>query len=296
MRISELSRRVGVSPETLRAWERRYGVLRPRRTAGNTRLYSALDEARVRMMQRYIADDLSVAEAAEMAMSAQLRLKPGQRGAIPPAEAERAIGELRGALDVYDETSADRVVQQLLGAYATTAILRDVMLPYLREVGERWERAHLTIAQEHFASHFLQSRLQMVGRGWDRGLGPRAIIAAAPGDHHTLGLMCFGIALHRLGWRIVALGAATPVEMLADVVATTRARAVVISASMTGMLEAHVAALSDLAARTRLGLGGRAASLSLARQCSALLLRNPIDGAEEIAIADAQTDSADGDA
>src|ERR1700760_4518208 len=121
MRISELSRRVGVGAETLRAWERRYGVLRPRRTNGNTRLYSALDEARVRVMKRYIAERVSVAEAAEMAMSAQLRLSPGTTGRLPDHERRNAIRQLAGALAVYDETSADRTLQQLLGAYAATA-------------------------------------------------------------------------------------------------------------------------------------------------------------------------------
>jgi MerR family transcriptional regulator, light-induced transcriptional regulator len=136
-------------------------------------------------MQRYIAEDLSVSEAAEMAMSAQLRLKAGRRSEIPPHEAENGIRELRMALNVFDETAADRVVQQLLGAYAPTAILRSVVLPFMHEVGERWEQAQVTVAQEHFATHFLHSRLMMLARGWDRGLGPRAIIAAAPGDHHT---------------------------------------------------------------------------------------------------------------
>src|SRR5690349_3538698 len=112
MRISELSRRVDLSPETLRAWERRYGVLRPRRTAGNTRLYSSLDEARVKIMKRYIAEELSVAEAAEMAMSAQLRLKMGRQAGVPPHEARRAVSDLRSALEEFDETSADRALQQ----------------------------------------------------------------------------------------------------------------------------------------------------------------------------------------
>ena len=155
MRISELSRRVGVSVDTLRAWERRYGVLSPRRTAGNTRMYSAIDEARVGVMKRYIAQRLPVAQAAEMAMAAPLRVSQGTGEELPEHERRRGLRELGSALEAFDETSADRALQQLLAAYAPTAVIGQVVLPYLREVGERWAQNRLSIAQEHFASHFL---------------------------------------------------------------------------------------------------------------------------------------------
>jgi MerR family transcriptional regulator, light-induced transcriptional regulator len=284
MRISELSRRVGVNAETLRAWERRYGVLRPRRTDGNTRLYSALDEARVRVMKRYIAEQVPVAQAAEMAMSAQLRLSSGSAGGLPDHERRTAMQELAGTLGVFDETSADRTLQQLLGAYSVTAVLRDVILPYLHEIGERWEQNTISVAQEHFASQFLQARLHALSRGWDRGLGPRAVLAAAPGDHHTLAITCFGIALHRLGWRVVGLGAATPIEMIREVVESTGASLVGVSASVVGMLEPHAAALADLADATQVAIGGYATTPELARRCRALYLEEPIAGAAEVTL------------
>lgn len=284
MRISELSRRVGVNAETLRAWERRYGVLRPRRTHGNTRLYSALDEARVRVMKRYIAEQVPVAQAAEMAMSAQLRLTPGTAGGLPDHERRRAMQDLAGTLAVFDETSADRTLQQLLGAYSVTAVLRDVILPYLHELGVRWEQNTISVAQEHFASQFLQARLHALSRGWDRGLGPRAVLAAAPGDHHTLAITCFGIALHRLGWRVVGLGAATPIEMIREVVDATGASLVAVSASVVGLLEPHAGALADLAEATQVAIGGYAASPELARRCRALYLEEPIAGATAVTL------------
>jgi MerR family transcriptional regulator, light-induced transcriptional regulator len=284
MRISELSRRVGVNAETLRAWERRYGVLRPRRTDGNTRLYSALDEARVRVMKRYIAEQVPVAQAAEMAMSAQLRLTPGTAGGLPDHERRRAMQDLAGTLAVFDETSADRTLQQLLGAYSVTAVLRDVILPYLHEFGVRWEQNTISVAQEHFASQFLQARLHALSRGWDRGLGPRAVLAAAPGDHHTLAITCFGIALHRLGWRVVGLGAATPIEMIREVVDATGASLVAVSASVVGLLEPHAGALADLAEATQVAIGGYAASPELARRCRALYLEEPIAGATAVTL------------
>lgn len=284
MRISELSRRVGVSAETLRAWERRYGVLRPRRTDGNTRLYSGLDEARVRLMKRYIAERVPVAQAAEMAMSAQLRLRAGSGGELPDGERRRALQELASALAVFDETSADRALQQLLGAYAVTAVLRDVIVPYLHEVGDSWAHNRLSIAQEHFASQFLLARLHALSRGWDRGLGPRAVLAAAPGDYHTLGIVCFGIALHRLGWRVVCLGAATPVEMLREVAEATEASLIGVSASVAGVLEPHAAALAELAWTTPLVIGGPGTGAELAGHCGAMYLEELVAGATEVTL------------
>ena len=284
MPISELSRRVDVGAETLRAWERRYGLLRPRRTRGNTRLYSAIDEARIKVMKRYLAERVPAAQAAELAMSARLRLRPGTANELPDHERRSAMAELANHLAVFDESSADRTLQQLLGAYATTAVLRELILPYLHELGERWEQNRISVAQEHFASHFLQSRLDAMARGWDRGLGPRAVLAAAPGDYHTLGLTCFGIALHRLGWRVVCLGAATPIDMIRGVVDATGASLIGLSASVGGVLESHAAVLGELAQTTPLAIGGCATSHELARRVGAIYLSEPIAGASEVTL------------
>src|SRR4051812_38962969 len=214
MRIGELARRVGVPAETLRMWERRYGVLKPRRSDGNTRLYSSIDEARVRLMQRYLDQGMSASEAAEQASAARLTVRPGSGSDVPPDEAAAAFRALEEALGRFDETDASRALEPLLTVHAPVAVLRDVLLPYLHDVGERWASDHTNVAQEHFTTNFMMARMLAMARGWDRGLGPRALLACAPGEQHTLGLLAFGIALHRLGWRITFLGADVPLPMV----------------------------------------------------------------------------------
>ena len=199
MRISELSRRVGVPSDTLRVWERRYGLLRPRRTAGRIRLYSAVDEARVRLMTRHLDRGIPAAQAAELAKGARLTLRQGSAGRLVERDTAAAAAVMSNALDAFDESSAEQALQQLLSEYTPLAVIRDFILPYLYEVGERWAAAHMTIAQEHFASNFMHSRLLALARGWDRGLGPHAVLACAPEELHTLGLICFGIALPTAG-------------------------------------------------------------------------------------------------
>src|SRR5688572_23365931 len=109
LRIGELSRRVGVSPELLRAWETRYGLVAPERTAGGLRLYSKADEQRVRVMRREIASGLSAAEAARVALGA----------AATAVSAEAVLAELDTALAALDEAAAQTVLDQ---AFATMTL------------------------------------------------------------------------------------------------------------------------------------------------------------------------------
>ncbi|HKO28038.1 MAG TPA: B12-binding domain-containing protein [Solirubrobacteraceae bacterium] len=269
MRISELSRRVGVASDTLRVWERRYGLLSPRRTAGKIRLYSAVDEARVRVMTRHLSQGMPAAQAAELAKAARLTIRPGRRETVLEHDAAAAATRMSEALDAFDESAAEQALQQLLTEYAPLAVIRDVVMPYLYEVGERWSAAHMTIAQEHFASNFLHSRLLALARGWDRGLGPRALLACAPEELHTLGLIGFGIALHSHGWKITYLGASTPVDMLSSVAGVVRPDLIGVSSSVSGALHSVAPQLAALAREWPLAVAGPGTDARLAALCDA---------------------------
>jgi DNA-binding transcriptional MerR regulator len=269
MRIGELSRRTGVSPELLRAWERRYGLVRPRRTDGRTRLYSAADETRVRLMRRYIDDGLAPSEAAEMVTASRLTVRPGSLASIPPPEVRLAHDEMHASLDRFDETSAQRALEKLFATYSPVTVVRDVLMPYLREVGDRWAAGHVSVAQEHFATNFLHARLLAFARGWDRGLGPRAVLACARGEQHTFGLVSFGVALHQLGWRITYLGADTSVAMIEEAAAHVGPDLVVVSASMPERMADVAHDVAALGERWPTAIGGRGTSAALAAAVAA---------------------------
>ena len=202
LRIGELSKRSGVSPELLRAWERRYGLLRPVRSAGGLRLYTPADVERVRVMRQHIADGLAAAEAAALAVRAGVG-----DGAAEMALRPKAVRtDLADALDRYDEPRAQAILDRLLAVATVDTLLSEVVLPYLRELGERWRRGDASVAQEHFASSVVRGRLLGLARGWGLGLGPTAVLACLPGEQHDLGLIAFGLALRSRGWRIVYLG------------------------------------------------------------------------------------------
>jgi MerR family transcriptional regulator, light-induced transcriptional regulator len=275
-RIGELSRRSGVSPELLRAWERRYDLLRPTRSPGGLRLYTAHDLERVEAMRRHLAAGLAAAEAAALAG----RAETGAADASPSPDAARV--ELGAALAAFDEAAAHAVIDALLARISLDALLRDVVVPYLHELGERWERGEVSVAQEHFASSILRGRLLGLARGWGRGLGPRVVLACAPGEQHDLGLIAFGLALRARGWRVVYLGADTPLGSVADTARACDPEFVVISAVEPRTFRRHRAELAALAVGHRVCLGGAGAASASVDDDVATLEGGPVEEAERL--------------
>ena len=279
LRIGELSRRLGVSDHVLRAWEGRYGLLQPVRSAGGFRLYSEADALRVRRMQAHLADGLSAAEAARAVLAQDSRAAGTDR--IPTTESELS-GALRQALDAFDEPAAQAVLDRLLSGLSLTAVLRDVVLPYLTELGERWERGTASVAQEHFATNVIRGRLAGLARDWGNGHGPRAVLACPPGELHDLALMVFGIVLHRSGWRIDYLGMDTPLAELTRTVGARRPALVVVAATLPETLGPLAVQLTALAQRAPLALAGAGATPEIASTVGArLMMRDPVTEAEQ---------------
>jgi MerR family transcriptional regulator, light-induced transcriptional regulator len=275
LRIGELSRRSGVSPELLRAWERRYRLLRPTRSAGGLRLYSLDDLERVRAMQHHLARGLAAAEAAALATEAAAMEDVG----TSLSEAKR---ELSAALADFDEARAQGVLDGLLATATVDMVLASVLMPYLHDLGARWKNGEASVAQEHFASSVLRGRMLGLARGWGRGLGPRIVLACAPGEQHDLGLLAFGLALRGRGWRIVYLGSDTPLSSVADAAHAADAVFVVVSAVSGTRFRAHDDELRELARTQRLCLGGAGAVEAKLDSDVHVLSGGPVEEAERL--------------
>ena len=278
LRIGALSRKVGVSPELLRAWEQRYGLLQPVRSAGGFRLYSTADEERVRSMRRHLEAGVSAAQAARLAL-----FEAQQDDQEQPAGLTRLSSDLRAALDRLDEPGAHAAVDRLLAAFTLQTVLRDVVLPYLYALGERWEQGEVSVAQEHFASNVLRGRLLGLARGWGHGSGPSIVLACAPGELHDLPLIIFGLALAARGWRITYLGPDTPIATIQETLTHVEPRLVVITAVTLRRLRSVKPHLRELARQVPLALAGAGASEALARDVGASVLGNdPVTAAERL--------------
>ncbi len=275
LRIGEFARRVGVAPELLRAWERRYGLLQPVRSPGGFRLYTDQDAERVARMRRALEEGLSAAEAARAAL---------ERGQPSEGLLQDAAARLLAAIERYDEPTAHAVLDESLAAFGLEAVLGDVILPTLTRVGLGWEQGTLEISQEHFASNLIRGRLLSLTRLWSRGGGPLALLACPPGEAHDVSLLAFGLLLRSHGWRILFLGADTPITTLAQTATTTRPALTVLTSFNPALLQAEKTALRRLAKIAPLALTGPGATDTL---CTQLGVRRPdgdlVQAATEIA-------------
>jgi MerR family transcriptional regulator, light-induced transcriptional regulator len=276
LRIGELSRRSGVSPELLRAWERRYGLLKPERSEGGLRLYTQDDLARVRAMQHHLTAGLAAAEAARLAATSFAK------GHEPVAAPGTARAELEAAFAAMDEPAAHAVLDNLFAATTLDTALDGVVVPYLHELGERWERGEASVAEEHFASSVLRGRLFGLARNWARGLGEPCLLACAPGEQHDLGLIVFGLALRTRGWRIGYLGADTPIESVASAAEAFAPAFVVISSVSAERFDASADSLRKLSAVQSVCLGGAGASDATLDFDVVRLSGNPIEEADRL--------------
>lgn len=281
LRIGEVARRCGVAPATLRAWERRYGVVAPVRGASGYRLYSAADQRRVRAMRELVDAGIAPAEAA-----ARVREggdEPGPADAAGPTIGPEAQEELIAALLGFDEGTADELLDRALAAFTTDAVLDGLVLPVLREIGDRWSRGDASVSQEHFASGLLRGRLLGLARGWGGGSGPLALLACPGGERHDLGLIAFGLALRGRGWRVSFLGPDTPVSAIVEATERVRPDVVVLYAREPERFLRVEPELVEISARSNLLLAGPGAGRSLSAAVGAgLLLDGPVEAASHL--------------
>ena len=285
VRIGELSQRVGESPTLLRAWERRYGLLSPVRSAGGFRLYSSDDEQRIRAMQSLLAAGVSARQAAEAVLSTPAG--DVASAAVPATDREAVIRDQRvrltEALRRFDDAGAHAAIDRLLANWSISTAISEVLVPYLAELGERWEAGDATIAEEHFATSLIRGRLLGVARGWDGGSGPRALLACPGGELHDLGLICFGIALRGHGWRITYLGADTPQQTLLETASRLSPDLIVLAATRTARLRALAGQVGIMA--LPIAVAGRGATHAVSEQLGAVLLdADPVAAAARVAM------------
>ncbi|MDX1511658.1 MAG: MerR family transcriptional regulator [Nitriliruptorales bacterium] len=279
LRIGEFSERVGVTPDLLRAWERRYGLLQPERSSGGFRLYTREDIERVERMRELLDGGLSAAEAARQAIEEQQ--SPAQPIGVParpadPDVLEQSAEQLVSALERFNEPAAQEIIDTLVATWGIEVVMRDVLMPVMVRIGERWEEGTLTVGQEHFAAGLVRGRLLSLARGWGQGIGPRAILATPPGEDHDLGLVAFGLALWRRGWSISLLGANTPADAIVAAVEQLTPDALVLSAVKRERLLAIEAAIAEVGRRVPVAIGGHGADDHVAETLGAIHLAGDV--------------------
>ncbi len=211
MRIGELSRRHGVSPDLLRVWERRYGLLEPERTGGGFRLYTPRDDERVRVMRHNLELGYTAAVAARMALRS-----PAPAGAADPRQRprRRARGAPGAAGGASRTSRRRRILDRRWPASARRPCCGTWCCPACASSATAGRRARCRSPRSTSPARSCAGACS----GWPAAstwAWARAPSWRAPrDDRHDLGLLCFGIGLRERGWRVTFLGADTPIDAL----------------------------------------------------------------------------------
>ena len=250
--IRALAELTGVPPTTLRAWERRYGLLRPARTAKGHRLYSADDVALVRRVVELLEAGWSIREAATRARG----------GAEAPAVAEGVWPAYRQrlleAVGRFDPQRLDALYNEALSLYPVDRVTDDLLRPALAALGERWQGQEAGIAEEHFLSAFLRNKLgARLHHETGRPHGPRLAAATLPGERHELGFLMFCLAAAGRGYRLLYLGPDLPLGQVTAAADRAGAAGIVLSGTGlsldAGLSEALAGAAADAPAPVFVG-------------------------------------------
>ncbi len=208
--LRTVTRLTGLSPEVLRAWERRYGVVAPVRTPGGTRRYSADDLERLRLVKAAVDAGHRIGRVARMEPAELRRI-----GSAPGAAAGARLGEVLRALDALDGAESQRLLGIQLSALGPARFAREFACPLVHEIGARWEDDRMGIASEHLASGVLRSLLGAALQPTPAALlGPRILFATPGGERHELGLLMAALTAMGSGAHAVYLGPDVPVDDL----------------------------------------------------------------------------------
>ncbi len=278
----------GITPTTLRAWERRYGILQPDRTDGGYRLYSEQDIALLQWLKSQVEAGVNIGRAVALlehrrqegsilnSPSILPALQPMQFKASPEPQvaalhpevhhADATVDELLHALLAFCETKAATILSEAFALHSLEVVAEQVIVPALTELGERWQRGGASVVQANFVITFLRQRVSALFAAYTQpASGPLAITGAAPGEWHDIGVLLLSLALRRQGWRVLCLGQNVPASQLLAELPTLRPELVCLSAttveSAGRLLEASEAVSRLPEPRPRFLFGGRAFNL-----------------------------------
>ena len=267
--IKHVCTQTGLQAVTLRAWERRYRVLQPRRSTGNYRLYSERDIGLLRWLKSRVDDGLPISRAAEELQALRQAGTWPEPAPTPPAAPTQPTGtppasygeRLYAALTALDEALASAILLEANSLFDLSAVCLDIIQPCLVAIGEAWYRGQIRIASEHFASQYLRGRLLAMFQSLPlRPRAPRIVVGCAPGEFHEIGGLMLALFLRRDGYRVDFLGADLHLGDLYEFARVERPALICLSANSEATareLRSMQARLAGMRPRPRFGFGGR---------------------------------------
>ncbi len=279
----------GIAADTLRAWERRYGLPLPQRSAGGHRLYSQRDIETIKWLIRRQTEGLSISRAVDLwkeqiASGADPLAGSVQPGILPASSAnlETLRRDWLAACFKFDTIAAEQILNQAFAVHSVEIICTEVMMRGLYEVGELWHQGTCTIQQEHFASEIAMRRLEALVSGSPAPTRSETILVACPSEEwHTFPSLVITLFLRRRGWNVTFLGAMVPTERMEETIRAVDPKLVILSAQTLVTAVSLREMARSLKERVPSAFGGRVFNhiSGLASRIPAHFLGNTIESA-----------------
>jgi DNA-binding transcriptional MerR regulator/methylmalonyl-CoA mutase cobalamin-binding subunit len=260
----------GLTPDLIRAWEKRYAVVAPIRGARGARLYSSADIAHLRLLARAVGAGRAIGDVAALSL-AELQKLAGQ--AAPdgheassrraPAPREDFVARVLECLERFDLAAATRLLGEAVIGLGVRRFVHEVVPPLVHQVGSRWADGELSISEEHLSTGMLRHLLASLMHGRP-GRGRPLVLATPSGERHEIGLLLVALLARDAGVRVAYLGVDLPAADIVTAAARTGACAVglsVVAGKNRARSVVEVAAIqAALPAGVELWLGGADAS------------------------------------
>lgn len=229
--IGTVSKLTGVGAITLRAWERRYGLIQPVRKESGHRLYTRHHIDQINRITALTQQGMRISQIRPEMLESDVH--DGEEGDSQSDAWKDYLNSMVAAIIGFDEDRLEEVYNGALSLYPIGLVTRRLLTPLLIELGLRWESGEGSIAEEHFFAFYLRNKLGARYHHRPRGnLGPVLLVAGLPNEHHEIGLLLFSLAAHEAGYRVIPLGANMPLSELPPVARMKNCDAIVLSGAI----------------------------------------------------------------
>lgn len=232
--IKQASIRSGVSVPLIRAWERRYGLISPKRTPSGYRLYDDEAIATLVRVRELTETGWSASEASRAMLAGEVTTAPIAMPVEPADDAVMGhrhllVSRFIDAVTALDISATSTVLDEIFAQGSFESIVDDLLMPALVGMGQAWAEGRLDIAGEHAASAAVQRRLAALYEAAAAPGDPLVVVGLPPGARHELGALAFSVAVRRRGVGVLYLGPDVPVASWLYVFGRDRARVAVIA-------------------------------------------------------------------
>jgi len=263
-----------ISADTLRAWERRYGLPMPQRTAGGHRLYSQYDLETIKWLLARQAEGLSISRAVD-AWNEKIASGLDPLAGITPS----ALTSLQGLPAIYppntnldtlrtqwisacmkfNEPNSEQILNQAFSMFPVEAVCMEVLQKGMVEIGSLWYENKASVQQEHFASALAMRRLDaLLSASPAPSRNQTVLVGCPPNEWHTFTPLLLALLLRRRGLNVIYLGANVPLDRFEEAVTSAQAHLViVVSQALASAATLQLTALSLSAVLIPVGFGGR---------------------------------------